>query len=180
MPERAKELPDGIMQLKGNKIPRGLVSLEYMFDRNDAYKNNKDDKSREAQDSGGYEKVNIGTDNEPKYINLGKCCPRTKKKKFISLLVEFKDVFSWSYDDLNNFREGRFQHQIPLKLRASPFRQKIRNFNPKMAQAIFQEVDKMLKARIIYPIHHSTWIANIVPVRKKKWGNKDLCGFQKS
>lgn len=24
----------------------------------------------------------------------------------------------------------------------------------------------MLKARIIYPIHHSTWIANIVPVRK--------------
>ena len=25
----------------------------------------------------------------------------------------------------------------------------------------------MLKARIIYPIHHSTWIANIVPVRKK-------------
>ena len=25
----------------------------------------------------------------------------------------------------------------------------------------------MLKARIIYPIHHSTWIANIVPIRKK-------------
>lgn len=25
----------------------------------------------------------------------------------------------------------------------------------------------MLKARIIYPIHHSTWVANIVPVRKK-------------
>lgn len=25
----------------------------------------------------------------------------------------------------------------------------------------------MLKARIIYPIHHSTWIANIVPVKKK-------------
>lgn len=25
----------------------------------------------------------------------------------------------------------------------------------------------MLKAQIIYPIHHSTWIANIVPVRKK-------------
>ncbi len=25
----------------------------------------------------------------------------------------------------------------------------------------------MLKARIIYPIHHSTWIANIVFVKKK-------------
>ena len=29
----------------------------------------------------------------------------------------------------------------------------------------------MLKARIIYPIHHSTWIANIVPVKKK---NKEI------
>ncbi|XP_059076654.1 uncharacterized protein LOC131875933 [Cryptomeria japonica] len=44
--EQAKELPDGIMQLKENKIPKGLVSLERLFDRNDAYKNNKgDDKS---------------------------------------------------------------------------------------------------------------------------------------
>lgn len=25
----------------------------------------------------------------------------------------------------------------------------------------------MLKARIIYPIHNSTWIENIVPIRKK-------------
>lgn len=25
----------------------------------------------------------------------------------------------------------------------------------------------MLKARIIYPIHHSTWIANVIPVCKK-------------
>ena len=32
----------------------------------------------------------------------------------------------------------------------------------------------MLKARIIYPIHHSTWIANIVPVRKKK-GEIRIC-----
>ena len=32
----------------------------------------------------------------------------------------------------------------------------------------------MLKARIIYPIHHSTWIANIVPVRKKN-GEIRIC-----
>lgn len=44
-PEQTKELPDGIMQLKGNKIPRGLVTLEHLFDRNDACTNNKGDKS---------------------------------------------------------------------------------------------------------------------------------------
>lgn len=32
----------------------------------------------------------------------------------------------------------------------------------------------MLKAKIIYPIHHSTWVANIVPVRKKN-GEIRIC-----
>lgn len=32
----------------------------------------------------------------------------------------------------------------------------------------------MLKARIIFPIHHSTWVANIVPVRKKN-GEIRIC-----
>lgn len=41
-------------------------------------------------------------------------------------------------------------------------------------EAIFKEVDKMLKARIIYPIHHSTWVANIVPIMKKN-GEIQIC-----
>lgn len=40
--EQAKELSDGIMQLKGNKIPKGLFFLECLFDRHDAYKKRKD------------------------------------------------------------------------------------------------------------------------------------------
>jgi hypothetical protein len=39
---------------------------------------------------------------------------------------------------------------------------------------IFKEIDKMLYVRIIYPIHHSTWVANVVPVRKKN-GEKRIC-----
>lgn len=62
---------------------------------------------------------------------------------------------------------GKFQHHIPLKVGKASFRQKQRNYNPKVTDAIFKEIDKMLKARIIYPIHHSTYVANIVPVRKK-------------
>lgn len=38
-----------------------------------------------------------------------------------------------------------------------------------MVDAIFKEVNKMLKARIIYPIHHSTGVTNIVSMRKKNW-----------
>lgn len=126
------------------------------------------------QSFGEYEQINIGTNEDPKFVNLGKCYSEMEKKKFIDLLVEFREVFAWSYEDLNNFRDGKFQHQIPLKSAVNPFRQKLRKFNPKVAEAIFHEVDKMLKAQIIYPLHHSTCIVNIVHVRKKN-GEIRIC-----
>lgn len=156
-----------MLQLKGNKIPKGLVSLECLFNMKDGYVKQKDKEPPVIQSSGEYEQINISTNEDPKFVNLGKCCFEVEKRKFVDLLVEFKDVFAWSYDDLKNFRDGKFQHQIPLKPGVNPFWQKLRNFNPKLAEEIFHEVDKMLKAQIIYPLHHSTWIANIVPGRKK-------------
>ncbi|KAH9316680.1 hypothetical protein KI387_025307, partial [Taxus chinensis] len=66
------------------------------------------------------------------------------------------------------------QHSIPLKPGIKPFKQKQRQYNPKIADTIFQEIQKLLKAKIIFPIHHSTWIANIVPVRKKN-GEIRIC-----
>jgi len=153
---------DDMIQLKGNKIPKGLVSLEHLFSRRDEYVKGKlscvPDKAED------YEKINIGDEADPKWVSIGRCCSSEEKNKLIKLLIKYKDVFAWCYDDLKNFRHGQFQHHIPLKPNAAPFRQKLRNYNPKVAEAIFREIDKMLKARIIYPIHHSTWVANIVLV----------------
>ncbi|XP_059071744.1 uncharacterized protein LOC131869725 [Cryptomeria japonica] len=131
---------DGVIQLKGNKIPKGLVSLERLFDRHDAFKKGKDERIPVVQDAGGYERVNIGIEENPKYVNLGKCCTPAEKERFTSLLLEYKDVFSWCYDDLKNFREGKFHHHIPLNPGTSPFQQKLINFNHKVAEAIFQEI----------------------------------------
>lgn len=156
-----------MLLLKGNKIPKGLVSLKCLFDRKDGYVKQGKKEAPAIQNYGEYEKINIGTKEDPKFVNLGKCCYEAERKRFIDFLIEFRGVSAWSYDDLKNFRDGKFQHQIPLKPSVNPFRQKLRNFNPKVVEAIFHEVDKMLKARIIYPLHHSTWIANIVPIRKK-------------
>lgn len=83
-------------------------------------------------------------------------------------------MFSWSYEDLKKFVDGKFKHEIPLKPGATPFIQKQRNYKPIVEGEIFREIDKMLQARIIYHIHHSTWVANIVPVRKKN-GEIRIC-----
>ena len=36
----------------------------------------------------------------------------------------------------------------------------------------------MLEAKIIYPIHHSTWIANVIPIIKKNGEIKSCIDFR--
>lgn len=124
-PNPRDNLNENIIQLKENKTLKGLVSLEKLFDRHDGYIGNRNAPS--SNESGDYDKVNIGDEANPKFINLGKYCTPREKRGFINLLLSYKDVLPWSYDDLKNFREGQFQHHIPLKPGATPFRPKLRN-----------------------------------------------------
>lgn len=41
-----------------------------------------------------------------------------------------------------------------------------------------QEVLKLFKVHIIYPTKHSTWLANLVPIRKKNGDIKLCVGFR--
>ena len=61
-----------MIQLKGNKIPPHLISLEKKNDRHDAFINKERDKKRKT--CGEYDGINIGTKVSPKIINIGKCC----------------------------------------------------------------------------------------------------------
>ena len=86
------------MQLKGNSIPRGLVPLENIFDSNDV--------SKEPQLVPIYEDVedvNIGTEAHPKIIKLSRTLSLEAKHKYISLMKEYSDVFSWSYSDIKAY-----------------------------------------------------------------------------
>ena len=54
--------------------------------------------------------------------------------------------------------------------------------HPKIKVAMKQEVLKLYKARIIYPIKHSTWVANLVPIKKKNgeiWLHVDFKGLNR-
>jgi len=46
--------------------------------------------------------------------------------------------------------------------------------NPKIEEAMKQELIKLLDSKIIYPIKHSSWVANLVLVGKKN-GEIKLC-----
>ena len=58
-------------------------------------------------------------------------------------------------------------HEIKTYPMAKPVRKKLRKFHPQKATAIKAEIEKLLKARFIYPIPLIEWVSNVVPVNKK-------------
>ena len=96
-----------------------------------------------------YLEVNIGTHEEPRLIKVGKTTPIDERNEIIKLLKEYRDVLAFSYDELKVYREDVIQHVIPLKEETKPFRQKLRQLNPKLAPLVQQELQKMLEAVII-------------------------------
>jgi hypothetical protein len=85
----------------------------------------------------------------------------------ISLIREFKDVFSWSYEDLKAYREDVIQHAIPLIDGRNPFRNKLKQMKPKFTPQVQKKLQNMVEEGIIESIKYSSWVSNPVIVRTK-------------
>jgi hypothetical protein len=151
-----------IIQLKNNITPKGLVSLEKLFDENVVAKNPKITASIED-----VEDYNIGTNAEPKMVKLSKTLSSEVKQDYIKLMKYFSEVFAWSYDDLKVYDTKVIQHVIPLKEDQNPFKQKLRRINPMLLSLIEKEVKNLFDAKNIISLRFSKWVPNLVPVRKK-------------
>ena len=58
-------------------------------------------------------------------------------------------------------------HRLSIKKGTSPKKQPQRRFCPELVPEIKKEVTKLIEAGFIREVKYPTWIANIVPVRKK-------------
>ena len=63
---------------------------------------------------------------------------------------------------------------MPLKPNVKPLRHKLRRINPTLFPIIEKEVENLLDAKIIVPLRYSSWVVNLVPIRKKN-GEIRLC-----
>lgn len=109
-----------------------------------------------------------------KHIKVRSKCSNEEKSIITHIYHEFLKAISYTYDDLKTYDKSVIQHTVELELDAKPYRQKQRLVNLKIEEAIKQEFIKLLDSRIIYPIKHSSWVVNVVLVRKKS-GEIRLC-----
>jgi hypothetical protein len=98
---------------------------------------------------------------------IGLDCSPEDIQTYIELFKDFYDVFAFSYEEIPGIDPRIVEHEIMSYPDAKPIRQKLHLVNPQKVAAIKEEVEKLLKASFIYPVHLTEWVSNPVPVNKK-------------
>eukprot|EP00253_Pinus_taeda_P026383 PITA_26383 len=155
-----------------NSIPKPVVKLGDLYDIKDRFKEVTNSKLQSS--TLRFELINLGTQQNPQNINLGLGLSVGERKTFIRLLRKNKHVIAWKYDDLKTYDTSIIQHTIPMLSEQKPVQQKLRKIHPNLESQIKSELNKLLKAKIIFPVRHSNWVSNMVPIRKKN-GDIRIC-----
>lgn len=88
------------------------------------------------------------------------------------MLSQFLNRCIISYEEIRGFKGGYFC--IKLKDGARTIRQKLQRMGTKQMKALWEEVDKLLKARFIYLVDTIEWVSPVV-VTPKKDGRQRVC-----
>jgi hypothetical protein len=89
-------------------------------------------------------------------------------------LLEYKDVFAWTYKDLKGIHPELAQHYIELDT-SIPLAHHIRyRINPNYVVVVKHDINKMLATRFIQLVEEATWLSPLVVVPKKN-GKLEIC-----
>lgn len=163
-PKVSKAYGDQEIQLKTNKLPKGLITPKNLFD----YEDGKNDKKKFTIDKGDYTELQV---EDGWKLKVGKDVPQRDRERLIHFCDEYVGVITWSYDELKGYNLEVMQHTIELEEGENHVRQKQRPINPKIESLMSQELQKLISSKLIYPIKHNTQVSNLVSVQKK---NRDI------
>ena len=90
-----------------------------------------------------------------------------QEEQLLELLRWNEDAISWTLKDLKGLDPSLCTHRIFLEDESRPVREAQRQFNPKVWEAVNEEILKWLNAQIIYPISDSQWVSPMHVVPKK-------------
>ena len=83
------------------------------------------------------------------------------------MLSEYKEVFAWSYQEMLGLSLSLVTHKLKVDPNTKPMKQPWRKYRLDVEEKIKAKVNKLLNAGFIEEIECSSWLANIVPVKKK-------------
>jgi len=90
-----------------------------------------------------------------------------QENKLINILKVNEEAIGWTLADIKGLDSSLCTHRIFLEENSRPVREAQRRLNPKVWDAVKEEILKCLNANIIYPISDSEWVRPIHVVPKK-------------
>ncbi|XP_061999282.1 uncharacterized protein LOC133716611 [Rosa rugosa] len=118
--------------------------------------------------------LNLGTEEDPRPVFVSASLSPEEEREYHDLLLEYKDVFAWTYKEMPGLDPKVAVHRLAVKPEARPIKQTQRRFRTELLPQIEAEVDKLIAAGFIREVQYPKWIANIVPVKKKN-GQLRVC-----
>ncbi|KAH0652871.1 hypothetical protein KY289_030549 [Solanum tuberosum] len=86
-----------------------------------------------------------------------------KKGNTFDLLIEFRDVFSWSYKEMSGLDPRVVVLRLAVKRGVHPIKKAQHQFRPELVALIETEVNKLIEAGFIREVKYPTWISSIFP-----------------
>src|ERR1044072_2754073 len=129
-------------------------------------------KRMQAQDPLEEVYLRDGEVKRPTYISV-KIDP-SLKNQMISLLKEFKDCFTWDYNEMPGLSRDLVEHRLPIRPDKRLIKQSPRRFAPEVVLKIKEEIERLLRSKFIRTAKYVDWLANVVPVIKKN-GTLRVC-----
>ncbi|XP_072054231.1 uncharacterized protein [Arachis hypogaea] len=111
------------------------------------------------------EKV-ILVDNDNHYTYISHSLFAGTKKHIINILRRNTDLFAWTSADMPGIDPNFICHRLQIDPKVRLIAQKKQNLGDEKMSACLEETHKLLKARFIRELCFTTWLSNVVMVRK--------------
>ncbi|GJX36023.1 reverse transcriptase domain-containing protein [Tanacetum coccineum] len=106
-----------------------------------------------------------GNDKLP--VIIAKDLKNEEKAALIEVLKSHKQAIAWKLSDIKGIDPEFYTHNILIEEDYEPTVQHQRRVNPKIHDVIKKEVEKLLDARLIYPISDNPWVSPVHCIPKK-------------
>ncbi|CAL8153039.1 unnamed protein product [Prunus armeniaca] len=121
------------------------------------------------------QEINLGTEEDPRPTFINALLEGPLKNEIIALLHDFRDCFAWHYHEMPGLDRKLVEHKLPIKEGYLPVKQARRIMSMDTELKVKEEIERLLKAGFIRPAVYADWLANIVPVLKRKTRIVRIC-----
>nr|GEW99620.1 reverse transcriptase domain-containing protein [Tanacetum cinerariifolium] len=147
-------------------FPSGDKHLKVVEPKNNRYSNDEPPEVELKEFPPHLEYAFLG-ENEKWPVIISKDLSVNEKSALINVLKSRKKEIAWKLTDIKDIAPKFCSHKILLKDDFSPKVLSQRRVNPRIHDVIKKEVEKLLDARLIYPISDSPWVSPVHCVPKK-------------